>query len=149
MRGELCEWLPTICRRGSRADGESIRRVGRRVILAAMVIAVLFAGTAATAGTDPRVCKTSDGRAVPRLECGKGAAKMALRRYMTARFQSHYLWSGIVICRAFAGLIRYRCDFSTETLTGYALVSLGSAPAWKPTVAVKQLVCDDPDRVGC
>lgn len=117
---------------------------------AVSLAAVTFFASPANAATDPRICKTSDGRPVPRLDCAKGAASLDFRRYMTRRMQSKYLYAASITCRGFAGLLRFRCDFQNAAETGYAIVSLGTAPLWKPTVTMKQMVCTlEPERVGC
>lgn len=119
-------------------------------LLAALCAAVAIVASSANAAADPRVCKTSDGRAVPRLDCAKGAAKLAFRRYMTVRMGTQSLYATGLTCRGFAGFLRFRCDFVNGGETGYAIVNLGSAPKWKPTVTMKQIVClVETERPGC
>ena len=90
----------------------------------------------AAVSKDPRLCGH------PAAACGKAAAILDLRRYMTTREQITGLWTAHVTCVGSASSLRWRCAFTNAAEHGWATVTLGAAPAWKPTVKLGLLVCD-------
>lgn len=124
----------------------------RLAALVAVLAALVAAGSAtASTPTDPRQCDADSARL-----CARGAAVLALRRAMSERFYNSQgpgrslRWAASVNCTGFVGFLRWRCSFRNGGETGWALVLLGQAPNWKPTVVVKSMVClVKPERRGC
>lgn len=94
----------------------------KAVLLVFVVVALVVASCAQAARTDPRVCMLGVA-----LACGKENATMALR---VSRGPG---WDAQILCRAFVGLLRYRCTWRNAVGKGSALVTF-TAPGWSVRV---------------
>jgi hypothetical protein len=103
-------------------------RLPVKYILLAVLTALIVTATAASA-PDPRVC--TYGKA---LQCGKDYTQTVLIGYMGAKLNDPN-WGAVITCRAYTGLLRYRCSYRNGLGSGSALI-VYAPKTFKPTVTI-------------
>lgn len=107
-----------------------------KVVLIAGIASTMFLLSSLPAfavAKDPRLCSPN----VTQLRCARGAAVLALRRAIAVRDHLPYPLSQGLPPNCIAtkrDWLNFRCTFRSRGVDGSALVWLGRAPLWKPTV---------------